>query len=103
VYQNSTAHFYFQSVFVPLMPVAVPAFHNFAFGNGADHKLEAGAVADNVVLAVGALLAQADGGEAFVWVHNDEGAEFDVAASPAVTACTLFVSTTPGLRDCGTF
>ena len=82
---------------MPLRPVAVPAFHKFAFGGGAAHRLDAGPAADD-----GALLPQANGGTAFVWVHNDDGAERNEVDSPAGAAGSLFVSTTAGAGDCGT-
>jgi len=93
---------YFQSVFVPETPVGVPEVHKFAFGGGTDHGAGVGLAADGTGLAAALVLPQADNGAAFVRVHSHDCAGPEDADSPVGAADNLFVSTTPGIGDCGT-
>ena len=89
-------------MFAPDEPNCVPEFHKRALGGGVDHKSGEDFAADGVaVAAADVVFPQADGGAAFVCVHSDDGFELEPPASPFAGASTLFVSTTPGVGNCG--
>lgn len=87
---------------MPETPAGVPDVHKFVFGCGADHGPGVGLAADGTGLAAALVLPQADNGAAFVRVHSDDCAGPEDADSPVGAAGNLFVSTTPGIGNCGT-
>jgi len=76
--------------------------HRFVFDGGVNHGSGVGLAADGVAATAVVVFPQADGGAAFVCVHNDDCCGPEPTASPVAGACSLFVSTTPGVGDCGT-
>jgi len=80
----------------------VPEFHNVPPGRGADHGSDAVLAADGVAAVGGAALSQTDEGVELTFVHKVDGAPAEDAEPPLSAAGNLFVSTTPGVRDCGT-
>ncbi len=76
--------------------------HKRVFGGGVDHGSGTGLAADGDVLPATAVFPQADDGAAFVCVQSDDCFGPEPTGSPFAGACSLLVSTTPGVGNCGT-